>query len=302
MFDGLKTSVAVLLGLVIGAIVAMPLAWHGTRLGADSLHHNIERALEQVESRQQEMADQALKLEELLVSKGDHEGADVFDQVMDARSKLAGVAPLEEKLASVQELEQALLLSEKVWEQSGQKARVRSSFYWAEHGREWEKQKRLLVKEQETLVNSVVELDKLLNRWPASVLLGYKSVGAMINAMLGDVVGNTAYVMRWTLDWVGYWARKAAALRGQQAPPEPPKWERPAGVKTVGYMEALVPPHFLADAPIPEDDYNEVQFTREGTNYADVELGEDKAVLENRHAPEGYKIVLPQPQKTVTYK
>lgn len=302
MFDGLKTSVAVLLGLVIGALVAMPLAWHGTRLGADSLHHNIERALEQVEGRQQEMADQALQLEELLVSKGDREGSDVFEQVMDTRSKLAGVAPLEEKLAAVQELEQALLLSEKVWEQASAKPRVRSSFYYAEHGRNWEKQKRLLVKEQETLVNSVVELDKLLNRWPASVLLGYKSVGAMINAMLGDVVGNTAYVMRWSLDWVGYWARRAAALRGQQAPPEPPKWERPKGVKRIGYMDPIVPPHFLADAPVPEDDYREVQFTREGTNYADVELGEDKAVLENRHAPEGYKIVLPQPQKTVTYK
>lgn len=302
MFDGLKTSVAVLIGLVIGAILAMPLAWHGTRLGADSLHHNIERALEQVEVRQQEMADQALKLEELLVSKGSRDGSDVFEQVMDTRSKLAGVAPLEEKLAAVQELEQALLLSEKVWEQAGAKPRVRSSFYYGEHGREWEKQKRLLVKEQEALVSSVVELDKLLNTWPASVLLGYKSVGAMINGLLGDVVGNAAFVVRLGLDWVGYAARKAAALTGQQAPPEPPKWERPKAAKRIGYMDPLVPPHFLADAPMPENDYRELQFTREGTDYADVELGEDKAVLENRHAPEGYKIVLPQPQKTVTYK
>ncbi len=302
MFDGLKTSVAVLVGLLIGAVVALPLAWHGTRLGADSLRHNIERALEQVEIRQQAMADQALQLEELLVSKGDGEGSDVFEQVMDTRSKLAGVAPLEEKLAAVQELEQALLLSERVWEQAAEKPRVRSSFYYAEHGRVWEKQKRLLVREQTALVDSVVELDKLLGRWPASVLLGYKTFGAMINGLFGDVVGNTTFVVRLGLDWVGYGARKAAALTGQQAPPEPPKWERPKAAKAVAYMDPIVPPHFLADAPMPEDDYRELQFTKETADYADVELGEDKAVLENRHAPEGYKLVLPQPQKTVTYK
>ena len=61
-------------------------------------------------------------------------------------------------------------------------------------------------------------------------------------------------------------------------------------------------PVFLADAPPPEDDYQEVQFTRNvAQNYADVELGEDKAVLENRDAPKPYASVLPQPQKTVVY-
>ena len=302
MFDGLKTSVAVLLGLLIGLVAAMPLAWYGTRLGADSLVHNIDRNLSAVEERQQAMADQSLKLEELLVQKGYHAGAPVFDQVMEARSRLAGVAPLTDKLAGVQALEQELLLSEKVWQQAGQKAAVSKSFYYGEHGRVWEKQKRLLVREQQDLVNSVIELNSLLARWPTSVLLGYKSLGALINALFGDVVGNGAYVARLSIDWVGYGARKLAALSSQQAPPEPPKWERPAGAKVAAYLDPMVVPRFLADAPPPEDEYRELQYTHESRDYADVELGEDKAVLENRDAPEGYQVVLPKPQATVTYK
>jgi hypothetical protein len=302
MFDGLKTSVAVLLGLLIGVAVAMPLAWYGTRLGADSLAHNIDRDLGFVEERQQAMADQALRLEELLVQKGDHEGAPVFEQVMDARSRLAGVAPLADKLAAVQALEQTLLLSEKVWEQAGSKSAVRSSFYYGEHGRVWEKQKRLLVREQQGLVDSVVELNRLLDRWPASVLLGYKSFGALLNALFGDVLGNGAYVARIGVDWIGYGARKLAALSSQQAPPEPPKWERPKGAKAIAYMDPMVVPRFLADAPPPEDEYRELQYTHETRDYADVDLGEDKAVLENRSAPQGYHVVLPTPQTTVSYR
>jgi hypothetical protein len=302
MFDGLKTSVAVLLGLAIGVAVAMPLAWCGTRFGADSLIHNVDRNLRAVEQRQQTMADQALQLEELLVQKGYRGGAEVFDNVMDARSRLAGVAPLGEKLAGVQALEQGLLYSEKVWEEAGKQSSVRKSFYYGEHGRVWEKQKRLLVREQEDLVESVNELDQLLTRWPATVLLGYKSIGAMFDAFFGDVLGNLGYGVRWGLDWVGYFARKAAALRNQQTPPEPPKWERPRAAKAVAYMDPIVPPHFLADAPPPEEDYRELQYSKEDRDYTDVEVGEDRPVLENREAPEGFKFVLPKPQTTVTYK
>jgi hypothetical protein len=271
-------------------------------MGADSLRHNIERDLKVVEARQQSMADQALQLEELLVGKGYRGGAEVFEKVMDARSRLAGVAPLEEKLEGVQALEQGLLLTEKIFGQAGERDSIRRSYYYGEHGRLWEKQKRLLVREQVQLTDSVKELNHLLGRWPASVLLGHKSFAAMVNALFGDVVGNITFVARLSLDWIGYAARKAAALTGQQAPPEPPKWERPKASKAVAYMNPIVEPRFLADAPLPEDQYRELQYTQETSSYADVELGEDKAVLENREAPEGYKVVVPQPQKTVTYK
>ena len=302
MFDGLKTSVAVLLGLLIGLVFAMPLAWYGTRLGADSLLRNIDKDLRSVEQRQQAMADQALNLEELLVRRGYRDGAVVFDNVMETRSRLAGVAPLEEKLQGVQALEQNLLLSEKIWQQARAKTTFKKDYYFAEHGRVWEKQKRLLVREQGDLVDSVAELNHLLVRWPASFLLSYKTFGTMLKAFFGDVWGNLTYGARWTLDWVGYYARKMAALRNQQIPPKPPKWERPLATKVLAYMDPIVVPRFLADAPPPEDDYRELQFSKETGDYADVELGEDKAVLENRGAPEAYKMVLPKPQATVIYK
>ena len=303
MFDGLKTSMAVLIGLILGVAVAAPLAWYGTRLGADSLAHNIDRNVLAVEERQQAMADQALKLEELLVEKGYNDGAAVFAQVMDARSRLAGLASTQvaEKLAALQALEQTLLLSEKVWEHAGKDAQVRQSYYYAEHGRLWEKQKRQLVVEQQDLIDSVSELNHLHARWPASVLLGYKTFGAMVNAFFGDVTGNLAYFVRLGLDWVGYGARKLAALTGQKEPPDAPKWERPKAAVTEGYMDPLVLPRFLAAAPPPEDSYDELQYAHETPNYADVDLGKDKPVLENRSAPEGYQIVLPKPQATVTY-
>jgi hypothetical protein len=302
MLNGLKTSIAVLLGLILGALVSLPLAWTATRRGADALVHNIEKSVAVVEERQQAMADQALRLEPLLVSKGWHEGSDIFEKVQEARSVLAGQAPLRDKLANVQELEQALLLSEKVWEQAGENRALAASYYYAEHGRMWEKQKRLLVREQMELLDSVHELNSLLQHWPASVLLGYKSVGAMINAFLGDVMGNITFTIRVGLDWLGYGVRRLAAVTGQQAPPETPKWERPKAKAAVAYIDPMVPPHFLADAPLPEDQYREVQFEAEGENYADVDVGEDKTVLENRHAPDKYKLVLPKPQATVTYK
>jgi hypothetical protein len=301
MFDGLKSSVAVLLGLFIGVLIAMPLAWMGTRYGADSLMHNVDRNLRAVEQRQQTMADQALQLEELLVSKGYRGGAEVFGDLMDSRSRLAGVAPLKDKLAEVQTLEQELLFTEKVWEKAGERSSIRKSFYYGEHGRSWEKQKRLLVREQQDLIDSVSELNHLLVRWPASVLLGYKTVGTMFTAFFGDILGNVTYGMRWILDWIGYYTRKVAALSRQQQPPEPPKWEGPQTAKTLAYLDPIVPPHFLADAPPPEDDYRELQYSKD-RDYADVELGEDKPVLENRDGAADFKVVVPKPQTTVTYK
>lgn len=302
MLNGLKTSVAVLIGLLIGLVLAVPLGWYGTRLGADSLVRNVHATLASVESRQQAMADAALELEPRLRGWGARADADIYQALQDERSRLAGEAPLQAKILRVQRLEEVLLRTEKLWQQAGQKPKVARDFHWQEHGRVWEKQKRLLVREQMALVDSVAELDQLLARWPASVLLSYKTFGALINGAFGDVVGNSAFVARLSLDWAGYALRKTAALVGQQDPPEPPKWQRPKAKATLAYIDPMAPPIFLADAPLPEDDYRELQFTRATReDYADVDVGEDKAVLENRNAPHGYIAPVPTAQKTVDY-
>jgi hypothetical protein len=302
MLNGLKTSVAVLLGLLIGLILAVPLGWFGTRLGADSLVRNVHDTLVAVETRQQAMADAALELEPRLRGWGVRADADIYQALQNERSRLAGEAPLQAKILRVQRLEEVLLRTERIWQQAGQKPRVARDYHWQQHGRIWEKQKRLLVREQMALVDSVAELNQLLAVWPASVLLGYKTFGALINGTFGDVVGNSAFIARLSLDWAGYGMRKAAALVGQQDPPEPPKWQRPKAKARLAYIDPMAPPVFLADAPLPEDDYRELQFTRESPeDYADVDLGEDKAVLENRLAPEGYQAPHATVQKTVVY-
>jgi hypothetical protein len=303
MLNGLKTSVAVLVGLLIGLVLAVPMGWFGTRIGADSLVRNVHSALVAVESRQQAMADASLELEPRLRVWGVRADADIYQSLQNERSRLAGEAPLQAKILRVQRLEEVLLRTERLWEQAGKKEKVARDYHWQEHGRIWEKQKRLLVREQMVLVDSVTELNRLLGVWPASVLLGYKTFGALINGTFGDVVGNSAFIVRLSLDWAGYGMRKAAALVGQQDPPEPPKWEKPKAKAHLAYIDAMATPIFLADAPLPEDEYRELQFTRESPeDYADVGVGEDKAVLENRNAPAGYAAPIPTAQKTVDYR
>lgn len=304
MLQGLRTSLAVLLGLAIGVLVAVPLAWFGARRGADSLVHNVGHAVAAVEQRQQAMADMALRLQTLLQRFGDPGEKDLFTAVQDGRSLLAGAGDLHGKLRQVQGLEEALLRVEKRWRQLGDgDPRLRRSFAWADFGRTWEKQKRLLVPEQEAVVDSVAEVNALLARWPASMLLRYKTFGALLRGVFGDVLGNTSFIMRLSLDWAGYGMRKAAALVGQQDPPEPPKWDRPKPKAELAYLDPMRPPLFLADAPLPEDQVDEIQFTQEApVDYADVDLGEDPAVLENRQPPKPYSSVRPTVQKTVDYR
>jgi hypothetical protein len=302
MLQGLKTSVAVLFGLILGLIAAMPLAWYGTRRGADSLTQNVGKSIEAVETRQQQMADQALGLQPLLRQYGIRSEADLFERIQDDRSRLAGDASVPGKLLKVQYLEESLLRTEQRFEQAGEgNARFHKSYAYGDYARTWEKQKRLLVREQKGLEDSVAELNQLLDRFPASVLLRYKTFGALLRGLFGDVLGNSAFILRLSLDWIGYGMRKAAALVGQQDPPEPPKWEKPKAKVEAAYLEPLHPPVFLAGAPVPEDDVDELQFTRETVNYADVEVGKDPAVLENRHAPRDYEAPRPTVQKTVDY-
>jgi len=306
MFDGLKTSVAVLIGLLLGVAVAVPLAWHGSRLGADSLRHNIDRDLASVEQRQQAMADQALSLEELLVKKGYHKD----DQVLragdgPARSRLAGVAPLEQKLEAVQALEQALLLSEK---SLGTRRRGQSRSLELLLGRarphvgeaEAEPGQRAGVAGEfrggaEPAAGHMAGLD------PAGLqdLLG----PAWSGTSFGDVFGNLSYGARWSLDWLGYAARRLASLRSQEKPPEPPKWERPKGRqghRLSGSDGDAALPGGRSDGP--RTNTASCSTPKRATITPTWIWARTKPCSRIAGAPEGYKVVVPKPQATVVYK
>jgi len=305
MLNTLKTSVTLLLGLLLGCLIALPLVWYGSRLGADSLLTNVWNRLSAVQDRQQAMADQALKLQPMLQRFGVFAGSGVFKDIENERSLLAGDASLGGKLEHVQRLEEALLRSELVWAQAGRgDARLAAWPPFQDYGLVWEQQKRQLVSEEARLSDAVDELDGLIVRWPLSLLLAHQTFAGLTGGMVTDAGGEALFVVRVGLDWVGYGLRRLAALVGQQAPPPPPDWGamRPVPVDEPGYVEPLTRLVFLADAPLPEGDYKEIQFTREvAANYADVELGADKAVPENLNPPAPYAAPTPTPRLTVVY-
>jgi hypothetical protein len=304
MLQTLKISVAILVGAVLGLLIALPLAWYASRMGADTLKKNVWNAAQAVQDRQQAMADQALKQEPLLKSFGQTGNADVYADIQDERSRLVGVSELEDKLLYEQRLEEALLRGEKVALHAGaDSAKLAGWEPYREDRRIWEKQKRLLVREQKTLADSVEEFNGLLDHWPFNTLLAHDTFAGLVNAVLNDFWNNVVYLTRLSLDWAGYGMRRLASLVGQQTPPERPRWGyHPKARTDKPYAVSFARLVFLADAPLPEDDYNELQYTHElKENYADVELGEDKAVLENRESPKGYEAPLPKPQMTVVY-
>lgn len=308
MFDRLKTSLAVLLGLAIGLVAAMPLLWWGSRKGAEALWQNISKAAKVVETRQQAMADEALNFEFTLKGWDYTQDKDIFSAMQTERSRLAGAADLEGKVRQLLKLEQLLLLSEKVWIQAGEKPKILQRHEYGRYGRDWEKNKRYLVREQMQLEDSVAEYNQLLSRWPASIALRYGSLKGMIKGFFGEVVDNVKYLVRLSLDWVGYAFRRMAALRGQEKPPEAPRWHRPQAKPDSALLALEVRvktfprPVFLAEAPKPEDDYDELQYGNAPLNVADVEVGEEPAVLERRHAPAPFAAPVPTKQLTVTYR
>jgi len=269
------------------------------------LRHNVARWIAVVEDRQQSMADEALQLQPMLVRFKAAGDSEVFRDIQNERSLLAGDSSAVGKLDHLQRLEEALLRSEKVWALSGSNRRLAAWEPWAEHGRLWEQQKRLLVREQSALVGSVDEFNGMLARWPMSVLLAHSTLMGLAGSLVSDAWQNTLFLARVGLDWTGYGLRRVAALVGSQSPPAPPVWNHRQMVHLaddVAYAQALPTLVFLAGAPLPEGDYKEIQFTREvPADYANVDLGADKAVLENRGAPASYKAVAPKPQLTVVY-
>ena len=81
MLSGLKTSAVVLAGLLLGFCLAVPLAWMGTRRGADTLAMNVGNAVAAVEQRQQAMADEVLQLQPMIQRFGVDRDKDLFIKV-----------------------------------------------------------------------------------------------------------------------------------------------------------------------------------------------------------------------------
>ncbi len=302
MFDKIKFGFSALVGISLGVLIALPFFWFGTRHGVGVLKSNAEHSLKAVERRQQDMSDEALRLERMLEAKGYTKGREIFAKVELLRSRLAGTADVYEKIEVTQDLDRALLNVESAWAEAGKvSGRLRANFDWRNFGRNWEPLKRYLVDEEKVLTADVRYYDEVLEKNLVRFAIGHHSFGQAISAGLNFAKTKTGLYIRQGWRWVVYGAKWIWSKIKGKAPERPvalPKIEPPRDPIFI----PLPVPYYITDAPVPEEDYHEVQFNRETTNMADVEVGQEKPVLEGRNAPDSYKPVAPHVQKTVDYR
>jgi hypothetical protein len=131
-------------------------------------------------------------------------------------------------------------------------------------------------------------------------VIGHKSFGSLLASLAAELRLRMGHYFRQAWAWVKFgpsWAW--AKIRGKTAPDAPRAMPLPPLGKDALY-HPLPEPFYIAQAPVPEEDYNELQYDRDAPNMADVEVGQQKAVLENdSRAP--FVAPVPTIQRTVTY-
>src|SRR5579863_6839641 len=109
MFDRLKFSASALIGLAFGITLAVPLFWIGVKESVGALRGTAQQSFQSVLQRQQDMADEALRLQMLYSKLGIAVKAGPFAAVESWRSKLAGTGDFEDQIGVSEHLETALL-------------------------------------------------------------------------------------------------------------------------------------------------------------------------------------------------
>lgn len=304
MFDRLTTGTAALLGLAIGVLLALPLFWIGVKTGVGALQHNAQSGFEPVAKRQNAMADEMLRFEKLLKTMGwkgyGRYKAD-FAKVERLRAMLTGHADFEDRMEISQDLERALLKAEMVSLKAAKdQAEIGKNPFVKEFFMTWSKLKRYLVDEEMNFAHAVRRYNHVLVTWPVPLVIGYRHVGAMMKALGRELASNLMAWIRQAGAWIKYsvlWAWDKVFHNAHPEPPAPIRRMKPA--KDPLY-KPFAEPYYIAQAPLPEEDYAEIQFDRETPSMADVEAGREAPVFENEYR-QGYPIPVPTVQKTVTY-
>lgn len=303
MFDRLKFSASAITGLALGILLALPLFWIGVKSSVGAMHANAEKAFAEVDRRQQNMADEALRLEVNLKNHKVRAPRADFAKVELLRSRLAGSGDFEDKIEVSQELERALVNIETIYTQTMQNSeKAAGSAYIKEFGLNWGPMKRYLVDEEYRFTDSVKAYNSVLLTMPVPYIIGHKTFGALLSSLVKELRERIGQYFKQALAWIKFvpkyiWAkiRKEAVLPEKPAPL--PK--RPFSADAL--YAPLPQPFYIAQAPVPEEDYPELQYDRNAPNMADVEVGQQKAVLDNA-AAEPFAAPVPTIQRTATYK
>lgn len=301
MLERVKFSLSSLLGLALGICLALPLFWVGVKHGVASLRKGALNAFEPVERRQQAMADEALKLEVLVKNKGLKLPKADFAKIELLRSRLAGSGDFGDKIELSQDLERALVNVETLYAQlMKQNAAAAKSPFLREFGMNWMPMKRYLVDEEFHFSAAVREYNRVLLKPPLPFIIGHKSFAALLGSLATEVHQRAWLYLKQGWAWLKYLPRWVWAVsRGNSAPEMPAALpHRELGGEAL--YEPLPEPFYIAEAPVPEEDYAELQYNRDAPDMADVEVGQQKAVRDNA-ASKPYVAPVPTVQRTATY-
>jgi hypothetical protein len=299
MFERVKFFSSAVLGLLLGIVLALPLFWFAVKMNIGSMYRNTQGSFEQVVRRQQAMADTALDLEKRLMKLGYKGKRAAFAHVEIERSKLAGDFELSDRIELTQDLEGALLEAEDAWKLAP-KALAKDPFVH-QFGLTWMPMKRYLVSEEDDFGKRVADYNDVLKKWPVAMVIGHRSFAAMAGSLVIALRDQIGAWLRQGLSWI-VWACKAAWAKVTGAElPEKPKALPMAPPSPDALFSPLPLPAYVAEAPKPEEDYEEIQYSHEMPSMADVPVGGESPVLENQYRPD-YQAPVPKVQRTVIYK
>jgi hypothetical protein len=301
MLDRLKFSASALIGLTFGIALAVPLFWIGVKESVGAMRQNAQTSFQSVLQREQDMSDQALRLQVLWAKEGVRAQSDAFGRVESWRSKLAGTGDFEDQIGVSEHLESALLDVGRLYAATMKESKKAAhSADCQAFARSWDPMLRYLVQEELAFTKRVMKYNAVLSSDPVPFVIGHKSFGSLVNALVGEVVNHLKEDLMQGLAWLKYelslgWAK----LRGATLPAPPAPLEHSMPMDEA-LFQVLPQPNYLAQAPLPEEDYPELQYDRQAPDMADVALGDEKVQLEEASVTP-YAAVVPTIQKTASY-
>jgi hypothetical protein len=302
MFDRLKFSASAVVGLMLGIALALPLFWIAVKSSVGVLRENAKRAFVQVEQRQQDMADECLRLQESFKNAGVKVPQQDFSNVEYLRSRLAGSGDFEDQIEVSQQLERGLVNVELVYKKTmAENSRAAKNAFCRDFGLNWGPLKRYLVDEEFHFSDAVNEYNRVLNSPPVPFVVGHKSFGSLLNALAVEMHQRIDEYIHQSLAWIKFFPRWVwAEIRSAAVIPEPPQPMAITPYTADALFAPLPQPYYIAQAPVPEEDYPEIQYDRSTPDMADVEVGQQKAVFDSPNI-KPFSYVTPTIQKTATY-
>jgi hypothetical protein len=268
--------------LVVGLALGLVISYFGLNFifakGLELLRRDAFEHFAIYEDQAIAMADDSLKLQPLLAGLGWRGSSPVFADIEKSRARMAGALDFTEIVRGGEDLEKALMDSARLWKEVGAKdKKISANFYWQEWGRQWNDQVRYLVKAEGEAGQGIDQYNRFLARWPVSLI----AKGFTVKQALPKPTPQVERIRKgFALSLGRFWfgvrpvpVKESAG--GGSSPDSHPKAAEPAV-----HYEALMVPQFVARAPLPEEDYDEVQYREDMPSMVPLSKGEEPPLLD----------------------